>query len=228
MILWVVLFVLIVAISFVLAARSMRDFTEIPNKDEEYSLFLIRQPQKLNTKLLESIHNDLAHSKSIISFERLFKGNKSALVVFGPKKLLVTQQNLLDLLELEDYTNINVENISAWEVGIKNNRSLDFPRDAQKILTNLPQLLENDQFWWQLVISSEFRVQIRTVVVSDNQTRRDSLTQALQALAPETIIKLPKAFSNTQLLDFYKIRSFTKDSKNPTLISEEILQMLSI
>src|SRR3989338_11196841 len=100
MILWVVLFVLVVTISFVLAAKSMRDFTEVAHKGEEYSLFLIRQNTGLNVQLLNSIHDNLLSSGSIISFERLVKGQKSALAVFGPKKLLMSYKDFLNLLEL--------------------------------------------------------------------------------------------------------------------------------
>src|SRR5688572_3161726 len=120
MILWVVLFVLVVAISFVLAAQSMRDFSEVPAKEAEYGLFLIRNTVALTPAVLDSIKNELLESKTIISFERLFKGGKSALVAFGPRELLLNHQSALDLLELEDYTqNVEVEHISAWEVVVK-------------------------------------------------------------------------------------------------------------
>lgn len=222
MILWVVLFVLVVAISFVLAARSMRDFTEVPQSNDDYSLFLIRKTQGLTLELLSSIHNELLKSNFIISFERLFKGNKSALVIFGPRKLLTHHQNLLDLLELEDYTDVNIEDISAWEAGIKSKINI------QKIFTNLPQFLENDQFWWQIIISKGSKVQIRAIVITSDDIKRNSLTQTLHNLAPEKVIKLPKAFSSQQILEFYKLRSFRKDSENLSLSSEEILSLLLI
>ncbi len=227
MILWIVLFVLVLAISFVLAAKSMRDFTEIPTKDEEYSLFLIRKTDNLNVQLLNSIHEELKKSGLIISFERLFKGKKAALVVFGPKRLLTKYTDLLDLLELEDYTNVDVDIISAWEAGIKNSSKTD-QTNKPKIFDNLPQLSEADEFWWQLTLSNAFQVQITAVVVSTDQSRRNSLTKTLQTLAPERIIKLPKAFSSAQILDFYKSRSLRKDTQNPILSSEDILQLVRI
>lgn len=229
MILWFVLFILVVAVSFVLAAKSMRDFTEISTSNEEYSLFLIRKAERLNVELLNSIHNSLLRTNSIISFEKLFKGKNSAMVVFGPGKLLMAYKDLLDLLELEDYTNVNVEEIFTWEVGIKNNgqRAPEGEVDnGQKMFGNLPQLLETEQFWWQVIFSGDQKAQITAVVISTDAKNRNSLTNNLQLLAPERLIKLPKAFSNAQLLDFYQKRSLRKDNKNPNLSFEQILQLL--
>ena len=120
MILWVILFLLVVAISFVLAVKSMKDFIDIPsNSSAEYSLFLIRKIQIVNADFLSHLNERLVESSSILAIERLFKGKKSALVVYGPRKLLLSLNHVLDLLELEDYTDVNVEQVSAWEIGIK-------------------------------------------------------------------------------------------------------------
>ncbi len=223
MILWVILFVLIVVISFILAARSMRDFTETQTQGEEYSLFLIRNTNKLNRELFSLFRNDLLHSGSFISFEKLFKGKKSALVVFGPRKLLINYKDTLSLLELEDYTNVNVEQISAWEVGLKNTAEID---NGQKLFEGLPPMLETEHFWWQMILPASFKPQIRAVLVSPDQLSRNNLTNVLQTLKPHRIPKLPKAFSNIQLLEFYQKRSYRKDNKNPVISSEEILQLL--
>ncbi len=218
MILWIVLFVLVVAISFILAAKSMKDFREIP-ANEQYGLFLIRKSQELNAQLLNLIQRDLLVSNSVISFERLFRGGKSALVIYGPKPLLFKYLQNLDLLELEDYTNVNPAQISAWEVGIKG---------KGQVFENLPEFPQSEQFWWQIIISSSFKIQVRAIVISEDDVKRHSLTQTLHNLAPEKIIKLPKAYSNEQILEFYKTRSFKKDEKNPVLKAEDIIHLLSI
>lgn len=224
MILWVILFALVVLISFILAIQSMRDFAELPSKDGDYGLFLIRNIGGLNAQVLDSIRSRLLRSGSIISFERLFKGKKSALAVFGGGKLLLNYQDSLNLLELEDYTNVNAEHISAWEAGIKGNGKLN-----ERILAKIPQhFLESEQFWWQITLSGAFNPQITAVVASQDTGKKHSLAHTLQNLAPEQITKLPKAFSNAQLLDFYQKRSFRKDKKNPNLSSEQILQLLLI
>jgi hypothetical protein len=222
MILWVVLFALVVAISFILAAQSMRDYSEDPEKDRNYSLFLIRNTQGLTPSVLSSIRNELSESKAIISFERLLKGRKSALVIFGPRDLVLNHKTSLDLLELEDYTNVSVEEISAWEAGIKKDTKI-----TQKLFQNIPNLLENEQFWFQAILPSTLKPQLTGVFISTDESRRHTVTPALQNLSHE-VHKLPKAFSNAQLLEFYQKRSYRRDNKNHHLKEEEILQLLLI
>ena len=222
MILWILLFVLVVAISFILAAKSMRDFADIPSIADEYSLFLIRKLDFLNKDLLDQLISNLLKQNKILSFERLFKGDQSALVVFGPRHLLLNHKAALDLLELEDYTDINVNHISAWEVGIKKMSG------EEKIFSNLPKLLENEQFWWQVIVSVSLKPQITAMIVSADTVRRNTLREPLQHLEKEKVVKLPKAFSNSQLLDFYKARSLRGDNNNPVLNTEDFLDLLRI
>lgn len=221
MILWVLLFALVVAISFVLALKSMVDYQEIPaHAGEEYSLFLIKRPQELSVDLLSSLHHKLLAEGLIISFERLIKGSQAALVVYGPKTLLSQYKHTLDLLELEDYTNVDPRHISAWEVGIKHP---DVP--------NFPPLSLDDQVWWQLALAAKkgdfFHPHIRLIVVSSDDRRREILKQTLQDLSPDKFVKLPKDFSDTSLLDFYKKRGFRKDS-NKNLRPEEVINLLKV
>lgn len=101
MILFIILFILIVAASAYLAYISMRDYYDLPEKIKNYSLFLIREPSALNVANLDKF---LAESSApILSFERLFKGSRSALVIYGPKQVLAKFPDF-KLLELEDYT----------------------------------------------------------------------------------------------------------------------------
>src|SRR5437870_4004856 len=121
MILWLLLFFLTVAISFVLAYQSMRDYQENPGHFKiEYSLFLIRSPEALNINVLKAIEVELSKENLIISLERLFKGTKTALVIFGPKIILQKFSTTLNLLELEEYTKQAKDGqISVWEMGVK-------------------------------------------------------------------------------------------------------------
>lgn len=234
MILWVVLFLLVVAISFVLAVKSMKDFTDIPsNASAEYGLFLIRKIQGFDATLLSRLNEKLLESSSILSIERLFKGKKSALVVYGPRKLLLNLNHVLDLLELEDYTDVNVGLVSAWEIGIKDS-SYEWVR-VQNIFASLPQFLDSEQFWWQLILNGSLNLQITAVLISATGQRRTSLTQSLQSLNPQVLIKLPKAFSNPQFLDFYQKRSLRVfDKQNSTLATttqdwqNRLLQLIMI
>ncbi|EKD84968.1 MAG: hypothetical protein ACD_38C00123G0003, partial [uncultured bacterium] len=89
MILWLILFLLIIGISFILAFRSMKDYQEIPKASKvEYGLFLIRRTDSFDAGVLGSIGKFMLDNSLIISLERLFKGNKAALTIFGPKEIL--------------------------------------------------------------------------------------------------------------------------------------------
>ncbi len=237
MILWIALFILVVAISFVLAALSMKDYQEIPeHSGQEYGLFLIRKPYLFTPQLLTSLHDDFSKTGLVISFERLIKGTQSALVVYGPKNSLVKYHQALDLLELEDYAKVDAQQVSVREVGMRNIDKVD-SQGVKNYFQQFPLLSEHEQFWWQLVLlpyrgksdaKKSFQAQIRAVVFSGDQARRRHLTQTLQNLAPNKLIKLPKPFSNDQIIDFYQKRSLRKDEKNPYLKPEEVLQLLLI
>lgn len=126
----------------------MKDFAEKPTHiTSDYSLFLIRNPAGLNAYVLNNLHELGLKKGYIFTVERLFKGAKSALVIFAPKSVL-ERFTQLDLLELEDYTDKNKEQVLAWEVGVKDYLAFHlFPPAVSK---DFPQLEESEQFWWQL------------------------------------------------------------------------------
>lgn len=218
MILWLTLFLLIIGISFILALRSMKDYQEIPRKsDLDYGLFLIRRPGNFDTKLLDSIRELVLLENAIISFERVFKGRQSALTIFGPKTVLDKFTRSLDLLELEDYTSALAEgDISVWEVGEKERGEL-----------TLPELSNEDQFFWQVVVGKD-QTQIRAALYCNDPVRRKTLAAELQNLNARAFVKIPRPFSNEQMLGFYRTRSLGKDSKRSILNSEEIVSLLRI
>ncbi len=277
MILWLALFALVVAISFVLALQSMHDYHEFPQySGSDYGLFLIRNTAGLTTSVLDSIHNRILQNGLIVSLERLFKGTQSALVIFGPKEILTNFSSQLNLLELEDYTHVDREHVSAWEVGVK---ASQFPPDqAQKIdsfFDSFPMLSEAEQFWWQLTLQAQpnekvskaasvvkgifgkprsqlsrdrfnrsepdtqseidylmrgkgrklFQSQIRAVVISAELSRRKKLAEILQNLPAGSLTKIPQPFTSAQITQFYKSRSLSKGSNNPTLAIEEVLKL---
>lgn len=227
MILWLALFLLVIAVSLVLALRSMRDYQEIPQKSTaDYALFLIRQTENFNSNTLDSIRKLLRHTGLIISMERLFKGSQAALTIFGPKKILDQFIDELNLLELEDYASVlDSRHVSAWEVGVRDGAA--FKKDAlNNIFNNFPPLESDDQFFWQVVLGTH-QAQIRAVLYSKNPIRRKTLAPRLQNLSGG-LIKIPKPFSSEQMMDFYRLRSLSRDSKAPFLDSEDILRLLKI
>lgn len=219
----IILFILVILISFFLALNSMRIFEMKPNSKFEHGLFLIRNPGYLTPEVLSSIFADLSKMDLLISFERLFKGLESALVVFGPKVVLLKHQEALNLLELEDYTNLDVANISIWEVGVKSLK--DFKN-------HIPQLMDDEKVWLQLVLKMEDEksgltsVQARITVYSPDVPRLKQLTENLQKSYENILPKIPKPYSKLQLFEFYKTRSFIKESgKNIKLRTKDVLNL---
>ena len=225
--LWVALFLLVVAISFVLAFQSMRDYSKIPaDLTSEYGVFLIRTKTNFTPALLDSIHQDTLKRGLITSIERLFKGMESALVIFGHKSILQNYAEVLNLLELEDYTNVDMGAVSLWEVVLKNS--------TKNLFKNLNLLSRTEQLWWQLTLlpASEqkgrvkyFQSQIRVGVYLADKVKRDKLVDSIQNATAEQFVKKPVLFSNDQIFKFYKQRSFSTDTGNPSLTSTEVIQL---
>ncbi|MDP3973814.1 MAG: hypothetical protein Q8P92_03195 [Candidatus Daviesbacteria bacterium] len=230
LILWIILFLLILGISFALAYSSMKDYQLTPqaNRIHEHGLYLIRNPSLFNINFLTNLHKILVEDKQIISFERLFKGGESALVVFGSQEFLKPLTDQLSLVELEDYSDINKNLVYAWEVDLKNEET--FLQEPGDIFKDFPHLLPQEQFFWQVVImagnENEFRIQIRAVFVSNDSKRRKEIGEILQNFNPN-MIKLPKDFSSIQILELYQKRSLSQE-KAITLKTASIIKLLKL
>lgn len=249
MILWFILFFLIIAISFVLAYQSMKDYVEKP-AISAYSLYLIKNPLALTTQLLEEIYFVLSEKDGLISFEKLFKGQRSAYTVFGPRAIL-EKFTQLNLLELEDYTNVDPSNIAAWEMTVKDTSLLSNPSPVLK-----PDLTETEQFWVMLILQAKkgllgslagqkefqvakvresqksdikfFTAQIRAVLVSPDQVRRKSLVVSLENLSGGKLVKIPRPYTTAQILETYKSRVLQPAGNTLTLTVDEVLGLLKI
>lgn len=234
MILWLALFFLVIAISFILALQSMREYQEIPLKSkEEYSLFLIRNIANFDAEHLGSLRESLESDGLLISIERLFKGRKAALTIFGPKRILETFMADLSLLELEDYTlNLNSTDMHIWEMGTKEKDQKD--ENLPAIFKNLPSLSEEEQFFCQVVLGAKsgrseiFQSQIRGAVYSKDPLKRRELAHFFQNASGGGLIKIPRPYSSEQMASFYRLRSLSKDSQGPVLYSEQVVDFVKI
>lgn len=228
MVLWVALFLLVVGISLILAFRSMRDFQQFPQEfSVEYGLFLIRRIENFNANTLDSIRKLISGQGLIISIERLFKGSQAALTIFGPKKILSRYSETLNLLELEDYTaHIDNKEIVIWEMVVKNQENLNL-EDMSGIFQTLPELWEEDQFFWQLVVGAN-QTQIRAAVYSKDPARLKTLVPLFQNLKIDGLIKIPRPYSIENMMNFYRQRVLSRDNKGPILTSEGIMRLLRI
>ncbi len=198
----------------------MRDFPDLLPY-EKAGVFLIRAPHNLTAELLEKIKNRFNRGE-IISFERLFKGSKSALVVFGPRSL--TDFSELSLLELEDYSYVDPESVSVWDVVLKGGEIPD------NIFADLPSLNVDDQFWWQLALrvrKGEFQTEIRSVVYTQDIEWRKELASKLQNLADGKLVKLPKPLTPEQQLGNYQKRIIVPLAKDQLILgSAQIFKLL--
>lgn len=221
MLIWFILFFLVVAISFVLAYQSMSDYEERPLvAGKIYSLFLIQKPEALTEEIFGKFHAQLLKEKAIISLERLFKGQKKALVIFGPSQALQPFTQDLGLIELEDYSRqdkvkavAEEKNILAWEQGIKKQGLGQEKQASGDIAEDLPSLLEKEQFWWQLILKPQkstqpsFQVVIRAVFLAENKKRVTELETDLFKIGKRmNLTMLPQVYSSAQMLDFYRQR----------------------
>ncbi|MBI4038158.1 hypothetical protein HY387_00690 [Candidatus Daviesbacteria bacterium] len=222
---WFVLFFVIIAASFVLAYFSMKDFEEIPEPREAFGLFLIKTPQNLTTRLLDSLFLKSAHQGHVISLERLFKGEKSALLIFGHKDTL-NEFSELNLLELEDYTTKDLSTLMAWEMTKTN--SLE---EAGEVFGNFPPLKNEEQFWWQVLIrphpSKDWQGKLRAIVLSPDEYRRKKLTESLQqTLSAAKLVKQPRPLTSQQIYDSFMRRSISPMPQLMSLTTKEIMHLL--
>ncbi len=145
--LWIILFLLVVAISFFLAYQSMRDFQEgIQHTPVVYGIYLIKKPAGVTVSSLNLLHSAMFKKKALVAFETLFKGGKKAHVVFGPKEILEHALHEAQLVELEDYTSqVDISSLHAWEMEL---------RGSGDVFANMPDLIPHEHFWWQVVLSA--------------------------------------------------------------------------
>ncbi len=278
MLLWAILFLIIITISAVLAYKSMKDYQQKPAvRSGEYTLFLIRNSNTL-PQILDSLHDAILKSGQMVSLERLFKGKKSALVIFGPKNILKTFADQLNLLELEDYTNVDPNLVTAWEVGTKDLAAFHLG-DIRVFEANTPDLLPEEQLWWQLVLNGKegvlwpnldkktglvdllsanksyqlnlqkiltldpklkkvalarnqqkiFHTQIRAVLVTYEDSRRQLLTSFLTTLSGGKLVKIPKPYTTRQILKVYGQRSKIPASiSSLVLTTDEVLKLVGV
>lgn len=216
MFVWILLFLIVLAVSLILAIKSMDDYRAQPlNFGAVYSLFLIRKPDALTPKLLQQIYDQLSPERLIISFERLFKGPKKALVVYGPESVLHPFFHDLDLLELEDYSQKIYIPYFIWGVGKKKpDEPLTLPG---QLFSNLPDISADEQFWWQVVLQPKsdggnFQAVIRAIVLAGDRTNAKNLQDNLIGIgSKDGLLTLPLKQSPEQLVKFYQERSIPAD-----------------
>lgn len=209
MLIWLILFFLVIAVSFVLAFKSMSDYSELPlSSSLKYSLYLVRNPQKLSVDVLNKFYKPLKDKTGLIALETLFKGPKKALVIFGPVDILQGFTNELGLLELEDYSKKltpqelehSLPKIAAWEVGLKN--SAQKLQTEGKLFPKTPGLLDEEEVWWQVVchpFTSEGDIVNQAVSKLPGLGTKDASSKIAYQAVLRIVIKASESQRKTQL-----------------------------
>lgn len=236
MLIWFILFFLVVAISFVLAYQSMGDYEENPLASGKiYSLFLVQKPQALTVEILEKIHAQSISQKAVLSLERIFKGEKQALVLFGPSSILHPYIEDLGLVELEDYSQeeqigslAEGNKVLAWEVGMKKKHGTKERVAENHLQEDLPPLLADEQFWWQVILKPQkdknFQGVIRAVFLTKEQARITQQEEGLLKIGHQAgLLLLPQVYSSSQVLDFYRQRSMSAKGRFGGRVRAEML-----
>jgi hypothetical protein len=224
MIFLIPLFIFVVIISFFLAKRSMRDYKMRPlDITADYGFFLIKKPENLTPEVINLIGEKLKSAKMIFALERLIKGGKTALCIFGPKTSLAFFSDLLGLFELLDYSkNADPKNISVWGLG---------PRSAgsnfSSFVSRMIPLNPSEEAWIQIVLEpnekNDFLVSIKGCCVCSDALRR---TKILESISRD-FIKVPHPFSAVQMLKTYTERVFDK-SGSFKANAQSIYQLVSV
>lgn len=246
MLIWIILFFAVLIASFILALRSMGDYQEHPLAlGLEYSLFLIQDPTKFSPEILHNLHEEASKSNTIISLEKLFKGSKTALVIFAPKELINKFSTTLDFIELEDYSLTETSNFKIWEIGSKNLSHKLLKRD---FFIELPKLKQEEQLWWQIILKPQsgshrcrekdlyFQSIIRAVLIATDKAHEQEVTELLFIKGKELGLNiLPQANSSAELLKSYRQRilplNYIKELGEevlPFFTNEEVIALLDI
>jgi len=221
MLFWLILFLIIAALSFVLAKRSVKNAeTKVKIPDEPRSLFLIHNPEAIDESLLAKIHQQLLEEKTVLSFERLYKGNESVLTIYGSQNLpqLLPELNLLELedylvpkertFEVKEGNKINADQAFIWSVPIKAGL-------GQGSLLNNLDLGSDEHFFFQLVLqaipdkkdqTNQFKVTARALAATKNRMEKVALAKRLFTDLSQKLGTNQNLQPTPQSFDKYQIR----------------------
>lgn len=219
MIIWPLLILAVIFLSYWLAKRSMNDYLDNPLGDS--GLFLIQNPREFSAQILESV----VQPNQIFSLERLYKGNQKALVIFGSKQIILKHPEL-NPLELEDYTSkIDDNHLQAWELGLKKGVK-EMKRLPADFFHSL-QLNPSEQLYFQIVFDKSYQVTIRVAVVSLDSTKRATLSKQVEDLIERhsPLERKIRKLSSSQIWQSFKKRALypkqiRKFILNPSAIRE--------
>jgi hypothetical protein len=150
-IIWFFILFVLTFVSLLLTMRSLQNYREkAKDVPVEYGLYLIRYPQLVTETVIDHIMHQSIKIGASIAFEKLAKGDRKALVVYGPKQILQSFVTSMSFMEIEDYTiHADSRHINAWEVRVQS--SHQHPNFDVTLESQMPHLEEDEQIWYQVV-----------------------------------------------------------------------------
>lgn len=233
---WLIIILAIVIVSFVLAIRSMRTYKEIPTTKYPYGVFLIQNESLvLENGILNKLYEFCAQSNAIVSLERLFNGSQKALVLFAPQNIGQFIPELA-LLEIEDYLTKNTSqsitknNAVVWSIKPKDESALILKPEFMKNV----QLNSNQNFFWQIIMTAakkdfHFQVNIKSMIIDPDVQKRVELAKTINSYITEfsSLEKKQKSSDSiTLLFDEYQKRVITPSEAEGFVLSTQTIKQL--
>lgn len=219
-------------ISLILAYISLTDYQYQPaDTKESYGLFLVQKSHLVDDKAISELYLKLRPKRLMVSFERLFKGGKRALVVYGPLSVFRDFQDRWGLVEIEDYSlTTHPDNTTLWEAKA---RTLPKRVWAVSSLVGEGALLSlEEQFWWQVILKPEDRKEaflssLRGVAVSGGLSlSRERGNQLIEVLKEAGLVRLPTRYVQRELLTFYQKRVLSAKRREEMIFTPRQLPYL--
>lgn len=223
MIVWIIL--LIIIGSIILSINTFISHRRKIRRAANYSLFLIGNPTSLSLDLINQLYQRFNHSGFVLSFEKLSRGQKEALVIFAPGFLIRPFSLPLRLTEIEDYSHSLLTHL---EQPFSNLLALHLePLGMSKELLGQAineyhqsiSLLDDEQIWWQLVlkpenVSNQFQFNLRLIIDSQDHQKTQELYQKFLGVTENLGLNFhPQPHSKFQLINFYLDRLLILESR---------------
>jgi hypothetical protein len=235
---WIIIILAIIIISFILALRSMKNYQEVPTTKFPYGVFLIRNENfVLQNGTLNELYKFCLEANAIISIERLWKGSQKALVLYAPQNIGQFLPEL-ELLEIEDYIEkeakdnqkkASVDEVIVWNYHPKNEQELTIPETFLKDL----QFNQDQNVFWQIVLNAtkkenHFQLNCRVMVVEPDVHKRIELAKRIDQYIFNTLglKKKETKDSISVLFDNYKKRVLVPVEVEGFVLSTQTIKKL--
>lgn len=244
---WMLIIIAVMIVALFLALRSMRDYQDVPKNKSDSGLFLVGNKANLTPEVIFKVNELAKFYDSPVSFEKLYKGTESVLIIYGLTKL-VREFPELALLELEDYLaesepdlalpkdlkKIAVKNCISWVIsgsGSKHELQL------KSRFINMVRLDDDQHFSLQIITSvntnrtTSLQATMRVIVADQDPNQRIKLVKQINQLVLEQTNLIPQTReqTTTEVFDSFKKRALIpKEVMELVLTPGQVFNLLSL